>query len=124
MSLRASPYLGDLPAQADEAISRIRHPYLDTPSSVIYNILMTLTPKQFNKLATKEDLKDFVTKDEMQNIKSDIIGAVDAVMVKLDNIEHAFVSNLAAHDRFKERISRLENYTGINQPKVKMANNS
>ncbi|MDD5072154.1 MAG: hypothetical protein PHQ42_05510 [Patescibacteria group bacterium] len=85
---------------------------------------MPLTPEQFNKLATKEDLKNFVTKDEMQNVKSDILGAVDAVMVKLDNIEHAFVSNLAAHDRFEERISRLENFTGINQPKVKLAGNS
>ena len=85
---------------------------------------MSLTPEQFNKLATKEDLKNFVTKDEMQNVKSDILGAVDAVMVKLDNIEHAFVSNLAAHDRFEERISRLENYIGINKPKVNIANNS
>jgi len=47
---------------------------------------MPLTPEQFNKLATKEDLKNFVTKDEMQNVRSDILGAVDAVMVKLDNI--------------------------------------
>lgn len=59
---------------------------------------MTLTPEQFNKLATKEDLKDFVTKGELREVKSEILGAVDAVMHKLDDIEHAFVSNQAAHN--------------------------
>lgn len=86
---------------------------------------MPLTPEQFNKLATKEDLASFqqevresiVTKQEFYN-------TMDAVVKKLDNIEHAFVSNLAAHDRFEERISRLENYIGINKPKINIANNS
>jgi hypothetical protein len=68
---------------------------------------MTLTPKQFNLLATKEDLKEFATKTELQEVKSDVLSAVDAVMKKLDNIEHAFVSNLAAHDRFEEAINNL-----------------
>ncbi len=85
---------------------------------------MTLTPEQFNLLATKEDLKNYVTKDGFDKKTDKILNAVDAIMVKLDNIEHAFVSNLAAHDRFEERISRLENYIGINQPKVNMASNS
>ena len=69
---------------------------------------MTLTPEQFNKLALKEDLKEFVTKAELTGAKSEILGAVDAVVKKLDNIEHAFVSNLAAHDRFEKRITRVE----------------
>ncbi|MBI2287902.1 MAG: hypothetical protein HYU83_02795 [Chloroflexi bacterium] len=75
-------------------------------------------------MATKEDLASFqqeiresiVTKQEFHN-------TMDAVVKKLDNIEHAFVSNLAAHDRFEERISRLENHVGINQPKINIANN-
>jgi len=74
---------------------------------------MPLTPEQFNKLATKEDLKNFVTKDEMQNVRSDILGAVDAVMHKLDDIEHAFVSNQAAHDRFESRLERIEKHLGL-----------
>lgn len=85
---------------------------------------MSLTPEQFNKLALKEDLKDFATKDELKSMKNEILLSNDKLMVKLDNIEHAFVSNLAAHDRFEERISRLENYIGINQPKIKIADNS
>jgi len=71
---------------------------------------MTLTPEQFNKLATKEDLKELVTKTELSEVKSEILGATDAVMKKLDNIEHAFVSNLAAHDRFEKRIARIEKH--------------
>lgn len=85
---------------------------------------MTLTPKQFNLLATKEDLnelrQEMITKKE----HNEVMNTLDAVMVKLDNIEHAFVSNLAAHDRFEERISRLENHVGINQPSTRLAHNS
>ncbi|MDD5071532.1 MAG: hypothetical protein PHQ42_02230 [Patescibacteria group bacterium] len=69
---------------------------------------MTLTPEQFNKLATKEDLKEFLKKEEFEEAKSEILGAVDAVMHKLDDIEHAFVSNQAAHDRMSETITNHE----------------
>ena len=75
---------------------------------------MALTPEQFALIATKEDLKDLrqdmATKTELTQVKSEILGAVDAVMVKLDNIEHAFVSNLAAHDRFEKRLTRIEKH--------------
>ena len=54
---------------------------------------MTLTPEQFNKLATKEDLNNFYPKDEMDNKFDKVLTAVDGVMKKLDDIEHAFVSN-------------------------------
>ena len=43
---------------------------------------MTLTPEQFNLLATKEDVREF---------KDEILTAADKVMKKLDDIEHAFV---------------------------------
>lgn len=74
---------------------------------------MTLTPEQFNKLATKDDLRNYYTKQEMDGKFDQVLTAVDKVMVKLDNIEHAFVSNLAAHDRFEERISRLEQHLNL-----------
>jgi hypothetical protein len=74
---------------------------------------MTLTPEQFNKLATKEDLKEFVKKEEFEEAKNEILGAVDAVMHKLDDIEHAFVSNQAAHDRFESRLERIEKQLGL-----------
>lgn len=73
---------------------------------------MTLTPEQFNLLATKEDLNnavnDLVSKEEFNEFKKDFYDTMDAVIKKLDNIEHSFVSNLAAHDRFEARISKVE----------------
>ena len=71
---------------------------------------MTITPEQFNKIALKEDLKGLATKDELTKVKSEILGAVDSVVKKLDNIEHAFVSNLSAHDRFEKKITRAEKH--------------
>jgi len=76
---------------------------------------MTLTPEQFNKLATKDDLSSFkqeikgsmVTKQEFHNV-------MDVVIKKLDDIEHAFVSNQAAHDRFESRLERIEKHLGLN----------
>jgi hypothetical protein len=55
----------------------------------------------------KEIREEMTTKKELREVKSDVLSAVDAVMKKLDNIEHAFVSNLAAHDRFEEAINNL-----------------
>ena len=75
---------------------------------------MSLTPEQFNKIALKDDLKDFATRDELNQKFDSVLSAVDAVMHKLDNIEHSFVSNMAAHDRFEQRISNIEVHLGLN----------
>ena len=79
---------------------------------------MTLTAAQFNKLATKEDLKslkdEFLTKEEFKESMNHISSTLVIVVKKLDDIEHAFVSNLAAHDRFEKRISRIEKYLKLN----------
>jgi len=49
---------------------------------------MTLTPEQFNLLATKEDLKELeerlVSKEEFNEFKNDVFGALDGVVKKLD----------------------------------------
>ncbi len=74
---------------------------------------MTLTPEQFNKLATKEDLKEFATRKELDEKFNQVLTAVDVVVKKLDIIEHAFVSNQAAHDRFEQRISKIEQHLGL-----------
>jgi hypothetical protein len=70
---------------------------------------MTLSPEQFNKLATKEDLvgikSDIV---EMKEGINNILTAVDGLTKKVVDIEHAFVSNQAAHDRFEKRLTRIE----------------
>ena len=74
---------------------------------------MTMSPEQFNKLVTKDDLeektKNLVTKNE----HNDVMNALDSVVKKLDTIEHAFVSNQAAHDRFEQRITRIEEHLNL-----------
>ena len=102
---------------------------------------MTLTPEQFNQLATKDDLKALVSEQKFQDktdkivnklftledrvekieqtmvTKQDhneVMNTLDAVMKKLDTIEHAFVFNQAAHDRFEQRITKIEQHLGIN----------
>lgn len=83
---------------------------------------MSLTPEQFNKLVTKDEFNEFkkivATKEDMNNLYS----AIDAVMCKLTNIEHAFVSNQAAHDRYEKRITRTEKELGLNPYSFSVAN--
>ncbi|MFH0950910.1 MAG: hypothetical protein V1765_00340 [bacterium] len=84
---------------------------------MLKNITMTLTPEQFNLLATKEDLKNtvngLVTKNEFNEFKNDFYNTMDVVVKKLDNIEHFFVSNMVAHDRFETRITRVEKHLDL-----------
>ena len=69
---------------------------------------MTLTPEQFNKIALKEDLKDLATKKEMNEKFDEVFTVMDSIVKKLDNIENNFLSNQIAHDRFEQRITKLE----------------
>lgn len=64
-------------------------------------------------LATKEDLKEYVTKDEFRKTTDQILTAVDSVAKKLDTIKDELVSNQAAHDRFDDRITRTEKKLGL-----------
>lgn len=69
---------------------------------------MTLTPEQFNLLATKEDLKEelqqFATKSEMKESFDAVLDVLDGIVKKLDTIEQELTSNIAAHDRMDEKI--------------------
>ena len=79
---------------------------------------MTLTPEQFNKLSTKEDLDKFKQEMRQDNIsKKDFHSLMDVVIKKLDNIEHSFISNMAAHDRFEESIVTLKDKVAILEQK-------
>ena len=69
---------------------------------------MPLTPEQFNKLVTKEDLdeklKDIATKEDVHKI----LAAVDGIAKKHKDFETELVANQGAHDRFETRIKNLE----------------
>lgn len=73
---------------------------------------MPLTPEQFDKLVTKDYL-DEVLDERFQNIPSKedfrgIIDTLDYIVKKLDKIETEQTTNIAAHDRFEENISKLD----------------
>jgi len=69
---------------------------------------MSLTPKQFNKLATKEDLKNL--KEEMASKKdiNKILTAVDGLAKNVQDFQAELVSNQMAHDRMQKYIESLE----------------
>ena len=71
---------------------------------------MTLTPEQFNILATKDDVKKEVRESE-ERIKQEIhkvLEVLDGFAKKIDTVEIEQTSNIAAHDRFEKRISHVE----------------
>jgi len=74
---------------------------------------MTLTPEQFNILATKDDLKSFVTKDEFKKGIDDILTALDGMKKNNENHEIEHVSNISAHDRFQRDIDGLKLKVGV-----------
>ena len=71
---------------------------------------MPLTPEQFNKLVTKDDLKEL---EERLDAKIDkkidrVLTAVDGIAKKHKDFETELAANQGAHDRFEERIKNLE----------------
>jgi hypothetical protein len=69
---------------------------------------MTITPKQFDKLVTKDDLKKLANKKEMHNKFDQVLTAVDGLAKKFDNFHAEMAANQAAHDRFESSISDLK----------------
>lgn len=58
---------------------------------------MTISPEQFEKLATKEDLKNFVTKDHLDKRMEQVLDSVDGLAKRFDTIEFGdfYIPNLA-----------------------------
>ena len=69
---------------------------------------MTITLKQFNQLATKEDLKEFVTKKYLDKKVDKILNSVDGIAKRFDTIETEFKMDKLAHDRMQKQIDKLE----------------
>ncbi len=66
---------------------------------------------------TQEELKEvkerMVTKDDFQKKTSEILNAIDSFAKKVDNVEIEQTANLAAHDRFETRITRVEKHLDL-----------
>ena len=71
---------------------------------------MTLTPEQFNKIVTKDDLEEAIKKSEERiSLKIDkVLTAVDGIAKKHKDFDEEMASNQVAHDRYEVRISHLE----------------
>jgi hypothetical protein len=71
---------------------------------------MTLTPEQFNIIATKKDLKDMKREitEELGGKFDQVLNAVDGLAKHVKDFKVEMVSNQAAHDRFETRITKLE----------------
>lgn len=92
---------------------------------------MAISPEQFDQLATKEDLKDLVTKDYLdkrigldikgleENLKeklsskedmSKVLNAVDGLAKQFDVIETEFKSDKIAHARIQEDVDNIKEH--------------
>ena len=76
---------------------------------------MSLTPEQFNKLATKEDLKNFATKEDLNEKFDQVLTAVDGLAKTVKDFHTEMAANQGAHDRFEGRIKGLEKKQDITQ---------
>ncbi len=66
---------------------------------------MTLTPAQFNILATKEDLKDLVSKDKFDEKMNQVLTAIDGLAKSVNDFKTELASNQGAHDRLSDDIT-------------------
>lgn len=69
---------------------------------------MTLSPEQFNKLATKEDLEKFATKTEMNEKFDQVLTAVDGLAKSVKDFHVEMASSQGAHDRMSDKINHHE----------------
>lgn len=71
---------------------------------------MTLTPEQFNKLVTKDDLKEFEEKIDVKIDKriDQVLTAVDGLAKSVKDFQAEMASNQDAHDRMSDNINDHE----------------
>lgn len=70
---------------------------------------MTLSPEQFNLIATKEDIDRLENKvDNLADTAQQLLTVIDGLAKKVDDFQSELVSNQVAHDRFETRVTKLE----------------
>lgn len=79
---------------------------------------MVLTSEQFNLLATKEDLKEYITEEKFDKTMNKVLDTLDSIVKKLENIETENVSNLSAHARINRDLLRIKDQAKINSMEV------
>ena len=80
---------------------------------------MSLTPEQFNKLATKDDLKEFKEEIKEETVSkvefNKMMTTIDGIAKNVKDIKEEKTANQGAHDRMQgginnnsKRINKLE----------------
>ena len=82
---------------------------------------MALTPEQFNKIATKEDLKELKREMATKEDINKILTAVDGIAKKHQDFETEFVSNIGAHDRFEEKFIKTDKRIKVVERKLNIS---
>ena len=75
---------------------------------------MTLTPEQFNKIATKNELNEM--KDDVKEIKQDvkqILKTVDGVAKNYKTVKTEQTANLGAHKRIQKDVNEVRGHVGL-----------
>ena len=77
---------------------------------------MSLTPEQFNKLATRQDLNEleerledkFVTKEHFDQKMDALFELIDGIATSHKKFDEELVANIGAHDRIEENIQKID----------------
>ncbi len=64
-------------------------------------------------MATKEDLKGYATKEDLQTFKSEILEHIDGFAQQNQKFDHELVAAQAKFNRVEERVEVLELKAGI-----------
>jgi len=69
---------------------------------------MMITPKQFEQLATKEDLKDLKEELASKEDMNKVLNTVDGLAKRFDVIETEFNMDKIAHDRIQKDVDDIK----------------
>jgi len=59
-------------------------------------------------LGIKEKMENYVTKEEFNKKMDEVLTNTDGLAKKVEKAQDEQMANLSAHDRFEERITKLE----------------
>ena len=79
---------------------------------------MTLSSEQFNMLATKEDLKNFMSKDELDKKLGKIINILDVLVKQKKDQELENLANIKAHGRINRDLLKVKEQAKIKDMEV------
>ena len=94
----------------NEIISRINETDTNLRNSIIKtnNSLNDLIDFLKEHMATKEDLKNYATKEDLLSFKSEIIQHIDGFAVKLNKYDAEISANRLSIDRLDTRMTKIE----------------